>query len=295
VTLSPELYAELDGVTLCYDVSGPEQGEPLVLISGHGEQMIGWQPAFCALLVEEGFRVVRFDNRDVGLSTKFESADPATPYTLGDMAGDVVKLIAFLGYDSAHIVGRSMGGMIAQQLALSFSHQVRSMCCIFAMPSLEFLVNDPEMQELLSRPPAGDRDGAIRQYVERKQLTGSGYDAAWLTEYAETVYDRSYYPAGAARHSAAFAQQRDRLPELAKLELPSAVIHGRDDRLLSYEGSIATAAAIPDAELHVYSGMGHDMRSDLWPEFVRVIARTAARAAPELRADDHRQSLMFFP
>jgi len=275
---SPVSYAELDGVTLCYEVSGPAQGEPLVLINGHGDQMISWLPGFCALLEAEGFRLIRFDNRDVGLSTKFDAADPQAPYTIEDMAADVDQLIGYLEYDSAHIVGRSMGGMIAQQLAISFPHRVRSLCCLYSMPSIDFLVNDPEAQALARRPPARDRDSAIQQFVERKRLGSDGFDDDWLRDFAAQLYDRNYCPEGVARQSAAFARQRDRLPELAKLRVPTAVVHGRDDRLLSFQGGIATALAVPGAELHVYAGMGHELRPDLWPDFVRVIARNAGRS-----------------
>lgn len=276
--IGPELFAELHGVTLCYGLSGPADGQPMVLISGHGEQMIGWVPGFRALLEAEGFRLIRFDNRDVGRSTRFETADPDAPYTFEDMAADVDQLIGYLGYESVHVVGRSMGGMIAQQLALSFPQRVRSLCCMYSIPSLSFLVDDPEVQEFMSRPQATDRAGVIRQYVERKELFGGGFGETWLAEYAGRVYDRGFYPEGAARHSAAFARQGDRLPELERLRVPAAMIHGRDDRLLSFEGSVAIASAIPDAEIHVYAGMAHDLQPDLWQDFVRVIARNAARA-----------------
>jgi pimeloyl-ACP methyl ester carboxylesterase len=276
------LYAELEGVTLCYELSGPVDGDPLVLISGHGEQMIGWLPGFRALLEAEGFRLIRFDNRDVGLSTKFEGADPEMPYTIEDMAADVDQLIGYLGYKSVHVVGRSMGGMIAQQLACAFPHRVRTLCCLYSMPSLDFLVDDPDAQEVLRRPPAHDRDSAIRQYVERRRVAGGEFDEEWLAGFAAQVYDRSYYPEGAARHSVAFARQGDRLPQLAKLRIPTAVIHGRDDRFLDFQGGIATAVSIPDADLHIYAGMGHELRPDLWPDFVRVIARNAARASSHL-------------
>lgn len=275
-------YADLGDVSLCYEVTGNARGQPLVLIHGLGAQMIAWYPGFCALLEEAGFRVIRFDNRDVGLSTKIDSTTSDPPYTIHDMARDVVGLLDHLGDTSAHLVGQSMGGMIAQQVAISFPDRVRSLTSIYSAPSSGFTTNDPEVRETRNRRAPSDRTGAIAHWIECERLSGlDGLDAQWIETFAADVYDRSYCPDGAERQMKAVRAAPDRRANLGSLRLPAAVIHGLDDRLISFHGGVATALAIPGAELHLYADMAHQLTPRLWPEYVGVVTRTASRQAGE--------------
>jgi pimeloyl-ACP methyl ester carboxylesterase len=278
-------YAQLEGVSLYYEATGPANGDPLVLIAGFGAQLLSWYPGFCRLLEAEGFRVVRFDNRDVGLSQKFESEDLDPAYTLVDMARDVAELINHLGYTSAHVVGQSMGGMIAQQLAISFPERVRSLCSLYAVPTFGFFVDDDEVRELRSRTPGGDRDDRIRHWIDEQRVSGlDGLDDEFVEELAAAIHDRCYYPEGKVRHLGAMQSSLDRTSALAELRVPTVVIHGRSDRLLDFNGGIATALAVRGAELHVFADMGHQVKPELWPDFVRAIVRNADRAAGRHRS-----------
>jgi len=268
-------YADLGQLRLCYEISGPVDGEPLLLIHGLGAQMIAWYPGFCRALEAAGFKLIRFDNRDVGLSSKLED----TPdYSLADMASDVVGLLEALGLESVHLVGQSMGGMIAQELAISHPERVRSLCSIYSAPSAEYLTDDELFWTILERPAVLDRDQAILQWIDTERLSGlEGFDAASIHEFAAVIYDRNYCPQGLRRQAQAMLNGADRSAGLAQLSVPTAVIHGRDDRVVSYTGGVATALAVPDAELHLYAGMGHQVTPRLWSEFVRVIARNVQR------------------
>lgn len=273
-------YVKLKDVTLYYEVSGPTTfAKPLVLIHGLGAQMIAWHAGFCYALEQAGFTLIRFDNRDIGLSTKFDDADTDMPYTLLDMAVDVVGLLNCLKLESAHIAGQSMGGMIAQRVAISFPQRVRSMISLYSVPSMEFRTNDEEVWKVRSEPPATNREEAIAQYIRRERFSGlDGFDEEYIKAFAASVYDRSYCPRGADRQMKASGSAKDSRPELAKLRMPVAVIHGLNDRLLSFQGSVAIALAIPGAELHLYAGMGHQIPPRLYPDIVRVISRMAERA-----------------
>ncbi|MFI1481842.1 alpha/beta fold hydrolase [Streptomyces sp. NPDC020747] len=270
-------YADLGRVRLCYEVSGPKDGEPLLLIHGLGAQLIAWYPGFCRALEAAGFRLIRFDNRDVGLSSK---CDDEPDYSLRDMACDVVGLLDALDLTSAHVVGQSMGGMIAQELAISEPERVRSLCSIYSAPGAEFLTDDEAFWSVLHRPTPQDRERAIGQWIETEKLSGlDGFDDAWLRAFATEIYDRNYCAQGLQRQARAMLNAPDRHAALARLTMPVAVIHGRDDQIISYRGGIATAGAVPGAELHLYAGMGHQVTPRLWDDFVRVITRNAERAA----------------
>lgn len=271
--------ADLTELQLYYELSGPLDGLPLVLIHGSGCQMIEWPPGFLAALELEGFRVINFDNRDVGLSSKLDDATGDPPYTLVDMARDVAQLLDHLGYASAHIVGQSMGGMVAQQVAISCPLQVRSLTSVYSAPNRDYGVGDAEASELRALPPARSREEAIERRVRQERVSGAqGYDADWIEKHATALYDRCYCPDGARRQSLAARAAPDRTAALANVSVPTAVIHGLDDRYLSPSGGIATATAIPGAELHLYAGMGHQLVPWLWSDIARVIARTAHRA-----------------
>jgi pimeloyl-ACP methyl ester carboxylesterase len=271
-------YANLGHVRLWYELSGPEDGEPLLLIHGLGAQLIAWYPGFCEGLGKQGFRIIRFDARDIGLSSKM---DTAPVYGLEDMASDVVGLLDSLELPSVHVVGQSMGGMVAQLLAISHPERVRSLCTIYSAPSPSYLIDDDEeVRAVLDQPAATDRESAIRQWILSEQLSGlEGLDEDWVEEFAAAIYDRNYCPEGFQRQARALRSCPDLSERLSTLTTPTAVIHGCDDRLISFHGGIATAVAVPGAELHVYARMGHQVKPELWGDFIRVISRNAMRAS----------------
>lgn len=271
--------AHLPSVRLYYELSGPIDGDPLVLIHGLGAQMIAWYPGLIALLEAEGFRVLRFDNRDVGLSQKFETpAGGGSPYDIHAMANDVVELLDHVGFSGAHIAGQSMGGMIAQQVAIDHPEYVHSLVSIYSSPAPGFMVDDPEVQAVRSETPEREREGAIAQYVRRERMSGyDGFDEEWMHNFAAQVVDRDWDPAGADRQEAAVLHSPDRRPALANVMVPAAVIHGRDDRLIGFDGGVATAVALPNAELHIFTDMGHQLPPRYWPDFVRIFCRVRDR------------------
>lgn len=266
--------AELGKSALFYELTGTHDGCPLVLIQGFGAQMIAWNPGFCELLGEAGFAVVRFDNRDVGLSRKFDGQEA---YSLLDMAGDVADLIDFLDRGPAHVLGQSMGGMIAQRVALAFPERVASLCLVYTTPSKDFITDDPEFLALVNSPAARTRHEAIERFVHHQSFAGTnGVD---VRDLGERAYDRCYCPEGVTRQWSAIQSSESLLAELHTLDMPTAVIHGRADRLISGSASVAIAEAVPTAELHLYAELGHEIPPWLWTEMVQVISRTAERAS----------------
>jgi pimeloyl-ACP methyl ester carboxylesterase len=285
------------GIELAYERFGDAGGPPLLLIMGLATQMLGWPDEFCAQLAGRELFVVRFDNRDIGLSTHLYDAPPANvpaalmgatssaSYTLSDMARDAVGLLDRLGVESAHVVGASMGGMIAQTLAIEHPARVRSLTSIMST------TGDPrvggasgEALGVLLAPPARDRAEAIERTVATYRVIGSpGYelDEAALRQRAGLSFDRGYDPAGVGRQLVAILASGDRTAGLRRLRLPALVIHGSDDPLVSASGGRATAAAIPDAELVELDGMGHDLPRALWPEIVERIAGMVERVEDE--------------
>lgn len=269
-----------------YETRGPDTGQPLVLIEGLGAQMIGWRAGFIDCLVARGFHIVLLDNRDVGLSGKFgEPHQTAAAYTLSDMAEDVCAVLDALGLASAHIVGQSMGGAIAQLLAIEHPARVRSMTLFYTVPAFspEHLTDEIQQRlaEGLPLAPASSRDEAIAAHVANERYSAStayAFDEAWITELAGLAYDRGYRPDGVQRQTAAVLGSGDRSPHLTALDLPTAIIHGRADRLLKYQAGIELARLIPDSELHLYPGMGHVVVAPLWDDFANIIHRTAGRA-----------------
>ena len=261
---------------------------------GLGMQMLGWHEEFCGMLAERGFRVVRFDNRDIGRSTKIESAGvpsrldmllgrrSTAPYLLRDMAADTTGLMDHLEIESAHVVGVSMGGMIAQTLAIESPERVRSLVSMMSTTGNRRVGRPaPKTFGTLMASPAHGRDGAIEQAVRTFRVIGSPdypMDELHLREVAGASYDRSHSRAGVLRQLHAITASGDRTPALRRLRLPTAVIHGSRDPLINPSGGRATAKAIPGARLRIVEGMGHDLPRPLWPTFVDDIAATAARA-----------------
>ncbi len=296
--LSEERLAPANGIELAYQEIGDPGGEPLLLIMGLATQMIAWDEGLCALLAERGFRVVRFDNRDIGRSTKIEAAGvpgrtamlfgrrPA-PYLLRDMAADTTGLMDHLGIDSAHLVGASMGGMIAQTVAIEAPERARSLVSMMSSTGNRWL-GIPAWRAfgtLLTRP-GKSREAAIEHTVRTFKTIGSpGYpmDEARFRELAGASYDRSHSRAGVARQLHAVTASGDRTAALERLRLPAAVLHGDSDPLIRPAAGRATARAIRDSRLRIFAGMGHDLPPALWPEFVEEIAATAGLSTPALR------------
>ena len=280
------------GVTLEYETFGDPGDPPVLLIMGFGQQLIRWSPEFCSAIAAGGYQVIRFDNRDTGLSTWFDEAGVpdlgdvvtgavAPPYTLVDMADDAAGLLGALGHDSAHVVGVSMGGMIAQHLAILHPERVRTLTSVMSTtgdPSLP--PGDPEVLAALLLPPPDSRDAAIEQGVVVWRAIGSpGYpfDEAFARAFSAAAFDRAWHPAGNARHLAAIATQSDRSADLAGVRVPTLVIHGATDPLVHPDAGRATAEAVPGARFWLVPGMGHDLPAELVDEFAAELTAHFAR------------------
>jgi pimeloyl-ACP methyl ester carboxylesterase len=289
-----EQIAPANGIELCYQEMGDADGEPLLLVMGLATQMLAWDEGFCGLLVERGFRVIRFDNRDIGRSTRLTAAGvprrldmmagrrASAPYLLRDMAADTVGLMDYLGIDSAHVAGASMGGMIVQTMAIEHPERVRSMVLIMSNTGSRWtgMPSRKAMAVLLGRPPRG-REAAIERAVKTFGVIGSpGYpfDEERLRDVAGRSYDRGHSAAGVLRQLYAITASGDRTQALHGVRVPTAVIHGNRDVLVRPAGGRATARAIPNARLKLIDGMGHDLPRQLWPVFAEEIASTAARS-----------------
>ena len=290
--------ARANGIELDFDTFGSPEGRPLLLIMGLGGQSIMWDEGFCDALAERGHFVVRYDNRDVGLSTKFDAAglpnvmelmlqsaagkQPAVPYTLDDMADDAAGLLDALGLETAHVCGASMGGMIAQTVAIRHGQRLRSLVSIMSStgdPSLPQA--KPEAMAVLMAPPPTDRAGSLDAAVRTWRTIGSPgfpFDETKIRERAGRLYDRSFYPQGTARQLAAIVAHGSRAEKLREVSAPTLVIHGAADPLVPIEGGRDTARAIPGAELLVIEGMGHDLPEGAWPKLVGAISEHTAKA-----------------
>jgi pimeloyl-ACP methyl ester carboxylesterase len=287
--------APANGLQLCYDTFGDPAAPPLILIMGLASQMIAWDEEFCGRLAQRGYFVVRFDNRDIGLSTKFSSLGTpdimaliglalagkpvAAPYTLRDMAADTVGLLDALRIERAHVVGASMGGAIAQELAIHHPARMLSLTSIMSStgdPSLPQA--KPEALAVLMTPPAKDRQGYVENYVRNwKVLRGPGFpeDEARDPERANRTFDRGLNPPGVARQLAAIIASGNRTEALRGVRMPTLVIHGDADPLVPVEGGIATAHAIPQAKLLRIPRMGHALPMSLWDQIIGAIAAHA--------------------
>jgi len=279
-----------DGVEIAYEMLGPPTGEPILLVMGLGMQMLAWPDEFCTGLVERGFTVARFDNRDVGLSTHLDDAGaPSLPallirpgavaaYRLEDMADDAVAVLDALGWDSAHVVGASLGGMIVQTVAIRHPQRVRSLTSIMSTPSPH--IGRARIRAMLALAPrqVHDREQAAQRWVDVVRLIGSpGYphDERWLRDIGRRSFDRARDAAGVARQLAAINASGDRRPGLSGVRVPTLVLHGEDDPLVQLAGGRATAAAIPGARLRTFPGMGHDLPRALWPAMIDEISTLA--------------------
>ena len=289
-----ERIVQANGIEIAYDEFGDPDGPPLLLIMGLATQMIHWDEDFCRLLADRGYRVIRFDNRDIGHSTKLDSAGvPGTgpmifgyghpAYLLSDMAADTAGLMDELGIERAHVAGASMGGMIAQQLAIDRPERVLSLCSIMSTTgNRRYRFPRWRAFALLVAKPAASRDGYVEQAVKTFKVIGSpGYpmDEERFRDLVGRAYDRSFHPAGVARQLHAINCSGNRTSRLRRLDLPALVIHGTDDPLVRPAGGRETARAIPGARLRMIQGMGHDLPPQLHGEIAGEIDQNALRGA----------------
>ncbi|HSZ06424.1 MAG TPA: alpha/beta fold hydrolase [Solirubrobacteraceae bacterium] len=302
--MSEELCDVGRGITLCYETFGEPSNPTALLIMGLGTQMIAWQEDFCRELAGRGLYVVRFDNRDIGRSTHVTGRPPtaaqllmrsrrAARYTLGDMAEDTAGLLSELDLAPAHVIGASMGGMIAQTLAARHPRAVRSLVSIMSNTG-SMRSGQPSLRVypiFLRHPPRG-REELIAHMERLFTVIGSPglpRDAEDLHAIATASYDRDHDPEGSGRQLAAIIASGDRTAELRRITAPTLVVHGTADPLVSPSGGRATARAIPGAELMTIEGMGHDLPRAVWPELIDAIAAHA------LRADGRANGQLFLP
>ena len=283
---------DVNGITIEYERSG--SGEPLLLIMGLGGQLTAWPVDFVAELAGRGFDVIRFDNRDAGLSseTEWEPPSPVTAflarlfrrpidagYVIDDMAADAAGLLDALEIESAHVIGASMGGMIAQALAIRHEHRVRSLTSIMSNPGDGSGGATAKVLLQFARRPEPSRETAVDQAVETFRLiAGPTFDADGYRALAQAAVDRSYRPEGVARQTAAIMASPNRVPYLEQLRVPALVVHGLADPLVKPSGGIATAEAIPGCRLLMFPEMGHDLPAGRLSEIADAIAGLAARA-----------------
>jgi len=289
---------QANGLTITYDTFGQPDGRPLLLIMGLGAQMTLWDEEFCQLLADDGHYVIRFDNRDVGLSTHFDGVqvpglvelagqlaaggEVALPYTLDEMADDAAGVLDALGIASAHICGASMGGMIAQTVAIRHPQRVRSLVSIMSTTGDPALPPaSPEAMEVLTRAPVPDREGNIAAALEAQRVIGGkGFplDEERIRRRAGRNYDRAFYPEGVARQLAAIVAHGSRVEALRRVKAPALVIHGSDDPLVPPAAGRATHAALPNAELLMIDGMGHDLPPAVWAPISQAIVHLTEAA-----------------
>ena len=294
----PVHHARAGNVDLAWDAVGDAHGKPLLLIMGLGLQMVAWDDAFLDALAARGFYVIRFDNRDVGLSTNFDAwGDPNplqvfdelrkkhevhAPYRLADMADDAAAVLDAAGVRAAHVLGVSMGGMIAQELAIRHPERVLSLTSIMSTTGAPD-VRGPSFETIAAvlAPFPPDRAGFIRRSVElARTLHGGGFpfEDERVRRVAARSFDRAYRPGGVRRQLIAIWLSGDRTSALRTLTIPALVIHGDADPLIPVDGGRATAAAIPGARLEIIPGMGHELPAPVWPRVIDGVATLAAAA-----------------
>lgn len=299
-TAPTPLLASCNGLQLAYDRFGDPHGQPLLLIMGLGTQMIAWDEAFCGELAERGFHVIRFDNRDIGLSTHLSTAavpdigkllaqvlggkpiDPASvPYTLGDMAQDTVALLDALNLADAHIVGASMGGAIAQEVAMRHPGRVRTLVSIMSTTGAPDLPPpQPQAMQILMTPTPPDRAGYVARMQKVMQVLRPGSypeEEARDIQRAERAFERGLNPAGYARQLAGILASGSRRERLGAVRAPTLVIHGEDDPLVPVECGRDVARHIPGARMLTIPRMGHALPRAAWPAIIEAIAGHAHR------------------
>ena len=295
----PPQIARANGIDICYEIFGDPNADPMLLIMGLGAQMIHWDDDFCRQLAARGFRVIRFDNRDIGKSSRLTGGKRLTPlellkmrflkipvaatYKLRDMAEDVVGLMDTLHIKSAHLVGASMGGMIAQEVAISFPERVRSLTSIMSTTG-DPKVPPPtrEASAMLMAPPPATKEEYFERFAQTWKILRVGsfpQDEALDRARAERTFERGLNPAGVGRQLRAILASGSRTERLASVKAPTLVIHGTVDPLVRPEGGKYTAAAIPGAKLLMIEGMGHALPIPMWPQIIDAIDRHAHAAS----------------
>jgi pimeloyl-ACP methyl ester carboxylesterase len=283
--------AAVNGVELAYETFGDPSDPTILLVMGLGTQMIAWPDEMCEALAAAGHHVVRFDNRDAGLSTFIDAPAPSIPdillkrnvaYSLDDMASDAFALLDHLGIDRFHLAGTSMGGMIAQTMALRSPERVRTLCLSMTSTGSR-RVGRPTanvIRQMASVKPATSREAAADEAVASWKLLGtpSKLDEAKVRELAGVAYDRSHDPSGRLRQLGAILAQPDRTAKLRQLQVPTLVVHGLEDPLVSVTGGLALAKAIPGATFIGHHGAGHDLPRSMWRELVADMLDHIARA-----------------
>jgi pimeloyl-ACP methyl ester carboxylesterase len=287
--------ANANGIELEYETFGDPEGHPLVLISGLATQMISWQEPFCELLASRGFFVIRFDNRDVGLSTWMDGAGPPEigaafrgeghpAYQLDDMADDVAGLLDSLGIPAAHLVGASMGGFIAQLVAINHPDRVLTVTSIMSGPGgSDEVAPTPEGAAVLVVAPPDTREERVEVAMTiHRTLAGAGdqLDEAVERARAERSVDRAYYPLGVGRQLVAIMAASSRLERLKQVRVPTLVVHGTDDILVPIENGRLVAGAVPGARFLEFEGMGHDIPERVWSELADAIEVLARQSEP---------------
>jgi pimeloyl-ACP methyl ester carboxylesterase len=295
----PPQIAKANGIDICYEIFGDANAEPLLLIMGLGAQMIHWDDEFCRQLAARGFRVIRFDNRDIGKSarmtggkrlTAFEllklrllKIPVAAPYRLIDMARDTVGLMDALGIRTAHLVGASMGGMIAQEVAISFPERVRSLTSIMSTTGNPRIPGPTrEAAAVLMAPPPATKEEYFARFAQTWKILRNGSfpeDEALDPERARRTFERGLNPPGVGRQLRAILASGSRKARLGNVRTPTLVIHGTVDPLVHPEGGRDTAASIPGAKLLMIEGMGHALPIRMWPQIIDAIDKHAHGAA----------------
>ena len=283
-----------NGLQIAYETFGERGDRPLIMVMGLGASMLVWHPDMCAMLAGRGFFVIRFDNRDVGGSTHLRDARSpdvmgalmrgdvsSASYSLDDMAQDGFGLLDALGLPAAHVLGASMGGMIAQVMAVRRPERVLSLTSIMSTPAPALTNPTPAATTVLMQAPATTREGAIAQMLEAARITGSpGYpaDEQWRAELAGQLWDQGLDPAGVARQLLAISASGDRTEAVRGIGVPTLVIHGDSDPLINVSAGRRTAELIEGAELLIIPGMGHDLPRQVWPVLVDAVSAVADRA-----------------
>jgi pimeloyl-ACP methyl ester carboxylesterase len=284
-------------IEVCYETFGDEQAPALLLVMGLGAQMTAWPDDWCRAFADAGRFVIRFDNRDCGLSTKLQGVPvdlaavlaawegqgemPPVPYLLSDMADDAIAVLDDLDIDKAHIVGASLGGMIVQTMAVEHPERLHTLTSIMSTTGERaFYQWDPQVRARLMTPPPTDRDGAIAAGVEIGRLIGSPryFDPVEAAAAGAAAYDRSFFPEGVVRQTAAIRASGSRDAGLRQLSVPTLVIHGMADRLILPIGGQHTAEIVPGANLLLLHDMGHDLPRPLWPLLVDTIVSHTTHA-----------------
>ncbi len=266
------------GARIAWDAFGSEALPPIILIQGFSAQMIGWRPGFCRRLADQGFHVIRFDNRDVGQSQHY----PQGGYTLADFADDTAALLDVLGLDAVHIVGQSMGGMIAQLLWQRHPTRVRSLGLIYTAASERHYLGREAALARMSRPIPQTREEYAAYYVEGESLCASAaysQDVAWLSQLGGEIWDRGWDPAGVNRQAEALLGAPDRIDVARSIRVPTVVIAGDGDRLIDSAASVELHQLIAGSTLRIFPGVGHELPQPLWGEIADLLAANARAAA----------------